>query len=295
VIVIVVGLLAKIFDPLNTKVLFVLSLALSVFVVFNQQIITGRSLQPIHYQVFIGNYVAGLAFILTIGMLFRTDRFERARALTATAAALSVIAVLWGGVECFYTVRVLDDVNVLRDKAYPVGRRLTEIAAGDKDAHSKVILPFDIAVGDDLPTIAPQGVLWARHQHVFAGVSWQENKERYYQYMYYTGIDPEELAASMKSGRDFVSVIALFGWGRHTDRLSADYKPLTYAELDHEAALYADYIGRFDPRTAGNRPADLAVVRIDEEPDWTNVDRWYTRDEGEQIGEFILYRLQLRQ
>ena len=228
-------------------------------------------------------------------MLIRADLLQRSKAIAATAAIVSVVAVFWGFVECFYTVRVLDDVNVLRDKAYPVGRRLTELAAGDNDAHSKVILPFDIAVGDDLPTIAPQGVLWARHQHVFAGVTWQENKERYYQYMYYTGVDPEELAASMKSGRDFVSVIALFGWGRHTDRLSADYKPLTYAELDHEADLYADYIEHFDPRTAGNRPVDLAITRADEEPDWTNVDRWFLRDEGEQVGDFVLYKLQLRQ
>ncbi|MBS1769218.1 MAG: hypothetical protein JSS77_06110 [Acidobacteria bacterium] len=295
IIVLILGSIVKILNFRDAKTILVLSLAVSVFVVFNQQVLTGRSLQPIHYQVFIGNYVAGLAFILTIGMLFRSDHAKLSKLMTAAAAALSLIAVFWGFVECFYTVRVLDDVNVLRDKAYPVGRRLTELAAGDTDARSKVILPFDIAVGDDLPTIAPQAVLWARHQHVFAGVSWQENKERYYQYLYYTGVDPEDLLASMKSGRDFVSVIALFGWGRHTDRLSADYKPLTYAELDHEADLYAEYLRRFDPRTARNRPADFALTRADEEPDWTNVDRWYTRDEGEQIGDFVLYKLTLRQ
>ncbi|MBX3280983.1 MAG: hypothetical protein KF756_00750 [Acidobacteria bacterium] len=294
IIVLMVGAIARIFSLLEPKALLVLSLALSVFVVFNQQVLTGKSLQPIHYQVFIGNYVAGLSFVLMVGMLFRLERPKAARALSVVAASLSVMAIFWGFVECFYTVRVLDDVNVLRDKAYPVGRRLTELAAGDPDAKSKVILPFDIAVGDDLPTIAPQAVLWARHQHVFAGVSWQENKERYYQYLYYTGVDPEELLASMKSGRDFVSVIALFGWGRHTDRLSAEYKPLTYAELDHEADLYSRYIENFDPKTAGNRPADLALARIDEEPDWTNVDRWYVRDAGEKVGDFILYKLQVR-
>jgi len=295
VIALIVGILGRIIDVRDTKVLFVLSLALSVFVLFNQQILTGRSLQPIHYQVFIGNYVAGLAFILAIGLFFRADRPQVRRGLSAAAVAISLIAVCWGFVECFYTVRVLDDVNVLRDQAYPIEKRLREIGVGDSDAHSKVILPFDIAVGDDLPTVAPQGVLWARHQHVFAGVSWQENKERYYQYLYYTGVDPEQLAASMKSGRDFVSVIALFGWGRHTDRLSAEYKPLTFAELDHEVSLYRAYIAGFDPRTAGNRPADFALVRADEEPDWTNVDKWYSRDEGERIGDFVLYRLQLRQ
>jgi hypothetical protein len=40
------------------RVLFTAALALSVLVVFNQQIITGRSLQPMHYEQYIGNYVA---------------------------------------------------------------------------------------------------------------------------------------------------------------------------------------------------------------------------------------------
>src|SRR5437879_3165627 len=38
-------------------VLFAASCALMLVVVFNQQIITGRSLQPIHYKSFIGNYL----------------------------------------------------------------------------------------------------------------------------------------------------------------------------------------------------------------------------------------------
>ncbi|MCA1555920.1 MAG: hypothetical protein LC747_04440, partial [Acidobacteria bacterium] len=42
-------------DP---AVLFNAALALCVLVVFNQQIITGRSLQPMHYEQYIGNYVA---------------------------------------------------------------------------------------------------------------------------------------------------------------------------------------------------------------------------------------------
>jgi hypothetical protein len=293
--VVVIGLASKICDIRETRVLLVISLALSVFVVFNQQAITGRSLQPIHYQVFIGNYIAALAFTLTAGMLFPLKKILRSKLIPAVAIAVSLIAVSWGFVECFYTVRVLDEVNVLRDEAFPVGKRLTELAAGDAQAHSEVILPFEIAVGDDLPTIAPQGVLWARHQHVFAGVTWQENKERYYQYLYYTGVDPEQLAASMRSGHDFVSIIALFGWGRHTDRLSADFKPLTFGELDHEAQLYADYIQNFDPHAVSNRPLDFAVVRSDSDPDWSNVDRWYTRSEPESIGPFDLYKLKLRQ
>ena len=106
---------------------------------------------------------------------------------------------------------------------------------------------FGMAEGDDLPTLAPQSVLWARHQHVFAGVTWQENKERYYQYLYYMGVDERHLAAGIKSGNDFVSVIALFGWGRHTDRLNAAYTPLTFREIDDEMRRFGDYLKAFDP------------------------------------------------
>ena len=41
-------------------------------------------------------------------------------------------------------------------------------------------------------------------------------------------------------------MIALFGWGRHTDRLNADYKPLTFGEIDAESQRLADYVRNFD-------------------------------------------------
>ncbi len=272
---------------------FALSLALVPIAVFNQQVITGRSLQPIHYEVFIGNYVAGLALAVSVGLVIKgidsTSRFRPAIAVLAAAAAV------WGFVECHYTVRVLDDVNVLRDQQMPVARRLTELAGNSPDRFQQSVLHFGIAEADDLPTIAPQATLWARHQHVFAGVTWQENKERYYQYLNYQGVPPKQLAAGMKTGDDFVSVIALFGWGRHTDRLNAAYKPLTFGEIDAEALRYADYVRDFDPAKAGNRPPDYLVCDAEDPPDLANVDKWFERDAGEKLGKYMLYRLKLRQ
>ncbi len=37
----------------------------------------------------------------------------------AKDVALALVAAAWGFVECHYTVRVLDEVNVIRDEAYP--------------------------------------------------------------------------------------------------------------------------------------------------------------------------------
>jgi len=134
--VIAAGIFLKMFALRDRATLFAISLALTPMIVFNQQLITGQSLQPIHYQVFIGNYVAGLAVVVTFGLIWRTaDSRERIGGRLAMMG-LALIAAGWGFVECHYTVRVLDDVNVMRDEAYPIGKRLTELAANDPNKYT---------------------------------------------------------------------------------------------------------------------------------------------------------------
>ncbi len=292
--VIVCGLLLKTLKLRDRGTLFAISLALAPIVVFNQQIVTGQSLQPIHYQVFIGNYVAGLAVIVTLGILFEKTGFCYKRRSRYIIVALAVVAAGWGFVECHYTVRILDDVNVVRDEALPVERRLAELAKDDPDPHRRVVLDLGIAEADDLPTIAPQSVLWARHQHVFAGVTWEENKERYYQYLYYLGADERQLANGMKYGEDFVSIIALFGWGRHTDRLNSQYKPLTFGEIDDEARKYGEYARSFNVANPGVAKLDYLIVPAGGEPFLDNIDKWYQRDAGVGVGKYTLFTLKLR-
>lgn len=292
--VIAVGVSLRMFALRDKATIFAVSLALTPVAVFNQQILTGQSLQPIHYQVFIGNYVAGLALVFTLGMIWRAGPGRERLAGRLAMTAFAAVAIVWGFVECHYTVRVLDDVNLARDESMPVARRLTELAANAPDKHQQVVMHFGIAEADDLPTIAPQSTLWARHQHVFAGVTWQENKERYYQYLYYQGVNENQLSYAMKEGGDFVSIIALFGWGRHTDRLNSDFKPLKFGEIDHEVALFADYVRNFDPSKAANRPLDYAIAAVESPPDMSVIDKWYDRDAGEVCGKYILYRLKLR-
>jgi hypothetical protein len=283
----------KVLKLRDRSTLFAMSLALVPLIVFNQQLITGRSLQPIHYQVFIGNYVAGAALLITFGLLWTKSKDVKPVVRSAVFSTLTVVAIFWGFVECHYTVKILDDVNVVRDEAMPVARRLDEIAKQTGNWRNETVMHFGIAEGDDLPTLAPQPVLWARHQHVFAGVTWQENKERYYQYLYYLGVSPKSLAANMKSGDDFVSMIALFGWGRHTDRLNSEYKPLTFREIDAEADRFAQYIESFDPQTNGV-PLTYAITETEGFTNFDGIDRFYTRDTGEQFGKYTLYRLTLK-
>lgn len=277
-----------------TETLFAISFALVPIVVFNQQVLTGRELQPIHYQVFIGNYVAGLALVVTFGILAKNCELFGKTLTTAAVTVLAVVSVAWGFVECHYTVRVLDDANVERDSGFEVGRFLTEQYALNGDNHKTIVFTWSMLQGDDLPTIAPQSVLWARHQHVFAGVTWQENKERYYQYMMFQGISPEALADSMKTKGDFVSIIALFGWGRHTDRLNSGYKPLTFGEIDEEVARYAAYVSEFEPRKSPETILSYVSVPNDWDVDFETIDKWYQRDKIGQFKAYDVYRLTLK-
>lgn len=291
---IAVCVLAKILSLKDRGTLFAISLALTQVVVFNQQVITGQELQPIHYQVFIGNYVAGLAVVVTFALIWRGVKGHESLQWRLVIAGVAVIAAGWGFVECHYTVRILDDVNIARDEAFPVAKRLADIGRNDPDAHKKVVLHLGISEADDLPTIAPQSVLWARHQHIFSNLTWQENKERYYQLLYYQGIDGRQIAESMKRGGDFVSMIALFGWGRHTDRLNSAYKPLTFGEIDAEARMYDEYSKNFDAKRADAVRLDYLIVPAEPEPYFENIDKWYERDDGEALGKYVLYKLRLK-
>jgi len=292
IIVLLVALIRGTFAWKNKRMLFVLSFALVPFMAFNQQIITGYSLQPIHYQVFGGNYVALLSVILCAA-LFKKEG-ERIFS-NSVLILLALVALVWGVIEVKYSARVLDEHNLVRNEAVLVEKRLAELAKENpKEALKHTTLNLDFIQADDQPTFAPQPVLWSRHQHIFAGVTWEENKERFYQLLYYAGLNEEWLAQTLYSG-DSVTIIALFGWGRITNRLTANQQPLTQFEVDMEIRAFANYIATFDRERAAKYQLHYVITRFDYANGFERLDHWYERDEGERIGKFILYRVKLRE
>lgn len=286
------GVAARRIEPRRTASLFTLSLCVVPIVLFNQQIVTGRSLQPIHYQVFIGNYVAALALVLTGFLFFGRSGVQTGYLRKAVCASLATIAAVWGFIECHYTVRVLDEANLIRDRQVPAAERLVEYGKKTPDPHRTTIFSISNLHADDSPTLAPQSVLWSRHQHVFAGLTWQESKERYYRYLYYQSLDQNWLKNRLRNG-DFVSMIALFGWGRHSDRLSSQAKPLTETEIAEEAARYGEFIQGFGKEDAADPLLSYAVIPDGWDPDLTNLRRWYALEEMERAGGLAIYKLSL--
>ncbi len=293
VIFLIIAAAFKAIDLRERTSIFTLALAVVPFVLFNQQVVTGMSLQPIHYQVFIGNYVAALAAFAAVGVVWR-GRIGEARNFSRIACGIIAgAAIIWGFVECHYTVRVLDEANVVRDEFLPVGKRLEELAKNTPDPHRTTVFLFNSIEADDLPTIAPQNVIWSRHQHVFAGLSWQESKERYYQYLFFHGVDDEGLKRLIR--RDFVTMIALFGWGRHSSRLSSEATPITLREIDDEAAAYLRYVDGFNVAKASETPISYVVVRTESQDDLSILERFYELFDAETVGNYTLYRARLRE
>lgn len=290
--VIVAALLLKACSIKETSTLFAVALALVPFAVFNQQVITGRSLQPIHYQVFIGNYAALLALFVAISLLWKRSLGQGRNGPKMICLAVFLVAVCWGVVECHYTVRVLDDANVDRDRSLPTANLLDELTESAPDPRQVTVLSYDWLFADDLPSVSRVNVLWARHQHVFAGSSWEESKRRYLEQLYFQNVDEKGLERLLKT--DFVTMIALFGWGRHSDRLSVEAKPLTPEEIADEVERYRVFRAGFNRADASDPLLSYAVVPVSYDLDLSMLTKWYELTEVGRTEMHTVYKLRLK-
>jgi hypothetical protein len=274
--------------------LFAGSFALLPCLVFNQQVLTGHSLQPVHYGTFVVNYCVLLAAVLCAGLV-------RTRPLPARLLLLASLSAFgWASLETALWVRRVGGFFIFQDKVEVAAGRLAELGSsrstGTLDSQSLVFSP-SILVSDLLPTIAPQPVLWAPHMVVFPGASAIENRERLLHQFYLAGVDLSDSA-----GRDFESLelmpryyfSLLLGQGWINRDLRADWSPVTRDELQGALNRYRDYASSFDRERARRLPISYVLIHNHQKVDLSRLDRWYERDAGEQVGDFTLYRVRLR-
>lgn len=290
--IIAAGILTKAFSRRDPAVSLAVSLALVPAATLNQQVITGYSLQPIHYEIFVGNYAVGAALVLTIACLAGEIFQKRPNAVRLIAAGAAAAFVIWGGIECFYTGRVLDVPNIRRDAAYPALKELRTLSEREPDAHRQTVFAIDQAIADDLPSIAPQNVLWARHQSIVGSLTAAESERRFFLYAYYLGLDGPALDHYIRT--DKTAVIALFGWGRHSARLSDDAKPLTEQEIAAAVGRYDLFADNFSISDAADPAISYVLVPNNMMLDLGRLTRWYDLTEGRVMGSTTLYRARLR-
>jgi hypothetical protein len=288
------GIFRAVLGGRDPVLLVAAAFALSVLAVFNQQVITGRSLQPIHYQWFIANYCALTAAVLTAALWWRSDK---QRGLTKNRLALVAgAALLLAFGEVWLAASVSFDYNRLIDESIPVTNRLAERARaeGTRSSSGSMALMADLNLADRLPTDAPQSVLWAPRLLVFPGVSETENHERFFRQLYYLGYTEKKFWAELDHA-DWNFLTGMFAYQRLSPAVSGSEAPITPKELRTQLAGYLNYGRLFNRDLAAAPMLAYLVVHADSQPDYANLDRWYQRDAGERIGGFLLYRLKLRE
>ena len=279
-------------DPM---VLLALSLALTPIIVFNQQVITGRSLQPFHYANFIANYAALLALFLAIICLWRGGVIQILRQVPRWAVAvLACVALGWGAWETQTTAQTRREMSVTRDLAVSVAKRLASLAAekGRNPLDRELVLSDVSMVTEVISIYGPQTVLWNTHLPFAGGLSPKEQEERFFQSCYYAGKNAGELESELVN-YNFIAITALFGYERYFPLLTNDFKLVSRDEIREKVRLYADYIATFNRQRAAHAPLSYVVTTTATPMNLSNLDRWYQRDAGERIGPFTLYQVKL--
>jgi hypothetical protein len=315
----------------DAPAVFAASFAFTPFVVFNQQIITGRSLQPAHYEDYILNYLSLVALVLSVALCVRrrdesdqtatrrdaatrrgastqpdaaTRRFAVAyRFATPVLLFVALAAYGWAAFELVATTRRFAPVNAARDEQLRVASRLAEIArtmpttsdpaTGDPALTRPVVLASSFMLADNLPLGAPQlAVLWSPHMHVNSGLNESGHRERMYQLFYYTGVAPENFPAYLRANP--LLIYKLFSAERVLPRLAFAPAPLTGEEIAREQSTYAAYVAAFTREQAARPALSFVVASPGGAEDFSQLDRWYERDEIERVAGYTIYRARLR-
>jgi hypothetical protein len=283
------------------NVLFAASFALTPLVVFNQQVITGRSLQPLHYELYIAKYMALVAMTLAIALIWQgRKKSESVRMPGRALVCAALVALGWGMIETVIETKRHIWASLDRDEVMPVAKRLAELSARDQaqglDTRS-VVLYINLDHADFSPVIAPQPVLWSPHVPAFSGVTIDENRKRIYQYLYYTGEDLGGIDVKDFEALDYRKkylIHSLIEWGHNDPAWTVNWKQITPADLREALRGYEDYASAFSREQALRPMLTFVVTTTEAAPDLSNLDRWYERDAGERIGLLTLYRVKPR-
>ncbi len=276
--------------------IFAASFALTPLLVFNQQLITGRSLQPFHYEWFIANYLALIGLVITSILLWRGREVTRP-VRYRLAGWIAFIAVWWAVIEVLAPVKVIIRDSQYTDRAAAVGQRLKELSTRETGTISELdprplVLATENKLAVVLPTFTSQAVFWAPHFD-FLHLAPGESRARFYQYLYYTGVDSQKYKQELsRPGSTFAA--ATFGHERVIPDLAIQVTAISADEIAQKVAEYDSYRASFTRELASQHVVSYLIVPAAKEPDLSNLDRWYERDGGDLVGDYKLYRLRLR-
>ncbi len=293
-------------DLREPKTLFLMAFALVAPLVFNQQILSGRSLQPVHYQFYCVNYISAVSLFTLVCVLL--NRKLSNRKFNVILILIALVSLYIGYSDGQFSVKKARGENIWRDELLPVAQRIKMISQSSENYGEKqvaVVLSFDfypyklmnsiysLNCSDDLPALSSQAVLWSPHQKVFSDLTPEESTERLFKFIYYQNLDEEWLEGELQKGRTEL-VEGFFGWDTKAAILSDEAKPITTEKIAEIVNRYEKFRQNFNYENAKTPPLSFVLIHQATQSDLTAVDKWYERDTGEKVGKYILYRVKLR-
>ena len=274
------------------------SLSLLPFAVFNQQILTGRTMQPYHYEAFVSNYTVLAAAVILLAV-FRKAVSDR------LLVWIAVLSFSWGLVEVGLPSRLNTvPAAVINDQVVPVFLRLKELSkedgtlAGlrDEGRASTIVFSPHLVVTELQPTWTSQGTLLDKGGLDFGSLTRETRKEFYFMHLYYAKAEIESLRKALHGVPDdpamnYYARSVIFGHDRVAPALSDNFKPIRPEEIEQEIAVYQKYAESFSHEQVLKRPLSYAIIPANTPFNFSNIDRWYERDAGERRGPYTLYRL----
>jgi len=284
------------------RAVYAASLALLPFIVFNQQVLTGRTAQVFHFENFILGY-STLVAVLILATLFWKSVPKRVLIWMAS------LSFAWGLIAVGLPSRLFFVPGAIaNDQKIPVLRRLLELSKDDgtmanllnKVQPTTLVFSPSVNLITQLPTWTSQGTLLDLTGIYCGGITREEAKEFFYMHLYYSKTQSESLQQALSGSIDTsheelkFAPDLIFGQARIFPELSSQASPLQPDEIDREVQVYQRYVDSFSREEALRRPIKYAVIPADRDFDFTHLDRWYERDQGERVGDYTLYRLELR-
>lgn len=290
-------------DWREPKMIFLMSFALVAPVVFNQQILTGRSLQPVHYQFYTVNY---LSIFVAVSLIFvLLVKKAKPAILNAALFVLGFGALFLGYSDGQFAVKGARGINDWRNDLFPVAQKIKDVS---KEAgKNSTVLSFDfypyvlwntkfsLSAGDELPALSGQAVLWSLHQDVVSDLPLEETRRRLFKFIYFQNFDEIWLKGELMKERSELT-IGFFGQGRgYLNNLLENSTPVTVEEINGVVEEYRVFRQNFNIDSAREEPHLSFVINHEAaQPDFSTLDRWYARDAGEKIGKYTLYRVKLK-
>ncbi|HEX6125579.1 MAG TPA: hypothetical protein VFZ23_09440 [Pyrinomonadaceae bacterium] len=285
--------------PLSRReVLLTLSLALTPLIVLNQQVVTGRSLQDFHYELFVSSYLIILALVLLVWIVGAgSNPGKVSGAFKILFILMGVAATVWGYVESSrYTRRQLRWA-IGRDEAIIALRHIEEVEKSNAEAGGPrrlcTVHSSEWGVFDLIPVATPCRPLWNFHSSSAGGLSRAEEKRLFYSYLYYSDIDSQRLATKIGE-EEYNVVVPIFGFEKVIPKEGKEVEPITAEESAREIAKYADFYQNAHPAAESAPKLDYIVVETASAFEFKNIDRWYERFASADLGRYTVYRLRAR-